>query len=81
MSVPSSASSTRRYVAIGVDARLKKICCLSFGHWSEARPRRTAAWAARLGMNLMSSTLVEDDVSGEPSYVVQARHIPRQAAC
>jgi alkanesulfonate monooxygenase SsuD/methylene tetrahydromethanopterin reductase-like flavin-dependent oxidoreductase (luciferase family) len=43
--------------------------------WWGAGSATTAAWAARLGMNLMSSTLVEDDESGDPFHVVQARHI------
>jgi alkanesulfonate monooxygenase SsuD/methylene tetrahydromethanopterin reductase-like flavin-dependent oxidoreductase (luciferase family) len=43
--------------------------------WWGAGSGTTAAWAATLGMNLMSSTLVEDDESGDPFHVVQARHI------
>jgi alkanesulfonate monooxygenase SsuD/methylene tetrahydromethanopterin reductase-like flavin-dependent oxidoreductase (luciferase family) len=43
--------------------------------WWGAGSDTTAAWAASLGMNLMSSTLVEDDASGDPFHVVQARHI------
>jgi alkanesulfonate monooxygenase SsuD/methylene tetrahydromethanopterin reductase-like flavin-dependent oxidoreductase (luciferase family) len=43
--------------------------------WWGAGSGATAAWAATLGMNLMSSTLVEDDASGDPFHVVQARHI------
>jgi len=43
--------------------------------WWGAGSAPTAAWAATLGMNLMSSTLVEDDASGDPFHVVQARHI------
>ncbi len=42
--------------------------------WGAASPT-TAAWAATMGMNLMSSTLVFDDASGDPFHVVQARHI------
>src|SRR6187455_390052 len=42
--------------------------------WGSASPE-TASWAAGLGMNLMSSTLVFDDASGDPFHVVQARHI------
>jgi alkanesulfonate monooxygenase SsuD/methylene tetrahydromethanopterin reductase-like flavin-dependent oxidoreductase (luciferase family) len=42
--------------------------------WGAASPI-TAAWAATLGMNLMSSTLVFDDESDDPFHVVQARHI------
>jgi len=42
--------------------------------WGAASPE-TASWAAGLGMNLMSSTLVFDDASGDPFHVVQARHI------
>jgi alkanesulfonate monooxygenase SsuD/methylene tetrahydromethanopterin reductase-like flavin-dependent oxidoreductase (luciferase family) len=42
--------------------------------WGAATPE-TAAWAATLGMNLMSSTLVFDDASGDPFHVIQARHI------
>jgi alkanesulfonate monooxygenase SsuD/methylene tetrahydromethanopterin reductase-like flavin-dependent oxidoreductase (luciferase family) len=43
--------------------------------WWGAASAETAAWAAGLGMNLMSSTLVWDDASGDPFDVVQARHI------
>jgi alkanesulfonate monooxygenase SsuD/methylene tetrahydromethanopterin reductase-like flavin-dependent oxidoreductase (luciferase family) len=43
--------------------------------WWGAGSATTAAWAAALGLNLMSSTLVEDDASGDPFHVVQARHI------
>ena len=43
--------------------------------WWGAGGPQTAAWAAGLGMNLMSSTLVDDDASGDPFHVVQARHI------
>src|SRR5690242_7677406 len=43
--------------------------------WWGAGSATTAAWAAELGMNLMSSTLVDDDASGDPFHVVQARHI------
>jgi alkanesulfonate monooxygenase SsuD/methylene tetrahydromethanopterin reductase-like flavin-dependent oxidoreductase (luciferase family) len=43
--------------------------------WWGAGSATTAVWAATLGMNLMSSTLVEDDESGDPFHVVQARHI------
>jgi alkanesulfonate monooxygenase SsuD/methylene tetrahydromethanopterin reductase-like flavin-dependent oxidoreductase (luciferase family) len=43
--------------------------------WWGAASAETAAWAAGLGMNLMSSTLVWDDASGDPFHVVQARHI------
>jgi alkanesulfonate monooxygenase SsuD/methylene tetrahydromethanopterin reductase-like flavin-dependent oxidoreductase (luciferase family) len=43
--------------------------------WWGAGSAATAAWAARLGMNLMSSTLVDDDASSDPFHVVQARHI------
>jgi alkanesulfonate monooxygenase SsuD/methylene tetrahydromethanopterin reductase-like flavin-dependent oxidoreductase (luciferase family) len=42
--------------------------------WGAASPE-TAAWAATLGLNLQSSTLVFDDASGDPFHVVQARHI------
>ena len=42
--------------------------------WGAASPA-TAAWAAAMGMNLMSSTLVFDDASGDPFHVIQARHI------
>jgi alkanesulfonate monooxygenase SsuD/methylene tetrahydromethanopterin reductase-like flavin-dependent oxidoreductase (luciferase family) len=42
--------------------------------WGAASPA-TAAWAAAMGMNLMSSTLVFDDASGDPFHVMQARHI------
>src|SRR6187455_1763751 len=43
--------------------------------WWGAGSAKTAAWAATLGMNLMSSTLVDDDASGDPFHLVQARHI------
>jgi len=43
--------------------------------WWGAGSPTTARWAATLGMNLMSSTLVDDDASGDPFHVVQARHI------
>ena len=43
--------------------------------WWGAGSAGTAEWAAGLGMNLMSSTLVDDDASGDPFHVVQARHI------
>jgi alkanesulfonate monooxygenase SsuD/methylene tetrahydromethanopterin reductase-like flavin-dependent oxidoreductase (luciferase family) len=43
--------------------------------WWGAASAETASWAAGLGMNLMSSTLVFDDASGDPFHVVQARHI------
>jgi alkanesulfonate monooxygenase SsuD/methylene tetrahydromethanopterin reductase-like flavin-dependent oxidoreductase (luciferase family) len=43
--------------------------------WWGAGSATTAGWAATLGMNLMSSTLVDDDGSGEPFHLVQARHI------
>jgi alkanesulfonate monooxygenase SsuD/methylene tetrahydromethanopterin reductase-like flavin-dependent oxidoreductase (luciferase family) len=43
--------------------------------WWGAGSPPTAAWAAELGMNLMSSTLVDDDASGDPFHVVQARQI------
>jgi alkanesulfonate monooxygenase SsuD/methylene tetrahydromethanopterin reductase-like flavin-dependent oxidoreductase (luciferase family) len=43
--------------------------------WWGAGSAATAGWAATLGMNLMSSTLVDDDESGDPFHVVQARHI------
>jgi alkanesulfonate monooxygenase SsuD/methylene tetrahydromethanopterin reductase-like flavin-dependent oxidoreductase (luciferase family) len=42
--------------------------------WGAASPE-TASWAGTRGMNLMSSTLVFDDASGDPFHVVQARHI------
>jgi alkanesulfonate monooxygenase SsuD/methylene tetrahydromethanopterin reductase-like flavin-dependent oxidoreductase (luciferase family) len=42
--------------------------------WGAASPA-TAAWAAARGMHLMSSTLVDDDASGDPFHVVQARQI------
>ncbi len=42
--------------------------------WGAASPT-TAAWAAAMGMNLMSSTLVFDDASGDPFHLMQARHI------
>ncbi len=43
--------------------------------WWGAGSPATAGWAAALGMNLMSSTLVDDDESGDPFHLVQARHI------
>ena len=43
--------------------------------WWGAASTETASWAARLGMNLMSSTLVFDDESGEPFHVQQRRQI------
>jgi alkanesulfonate monooxygenase SsuD/methylene tetrahydromethanopterin reductase-like flavin-dependent oxidoreductase (luciferase family) len=43
--------------------------------WWGAGSAKTSAWAATLGMNLMSSTLVDDDASGDPFHLVQARHI------
>jgi len=43
--------------------------------WWGAASAETAAWAAALGLNLMSSTLVFDDASGDPFHVVQARQI------
>ena len=43
--------------------------------WWGAASAATASWAAALGMNLMSSTLVNDDATGDPFHVVQARHI------
>jgi alkanesulfonate monooxygenase SsuD/methylene tetrahydromethanopterin reductase-like flavin-dependent oxidoreductase (luciferase family) len=42
--------------------------------WWGAASTETAAWTARLGMNLMSSTLVFDE-SGEPLHVQQRRQI------
>ena len=43
--------------------------------WWGAASEATAMWAAAVGMNLMSSTLVFDDASGNPFHVIQARHI------
>src|SRR3954467_7732793 len=43
--------------------------------WWGAASEATARWAAEVGMNLMSSTLVFDDASGDPFHVIQARHI------
>jgi alkanesulfonate monooxygenase SsuD/methylene tetrahydromethanopterin reductase-like flavin-dependent oxidoreductase (luciferase family) len=43
--------------------------------WWGAASEATATWAAEAGMNLMSSTLVFDDTSGDPFHVIQARHI------
>src|SRR3954466_8937938 len=43
--------------------------------WRVAASEATATWAAVVGMNLMSSTLVFDDASGDPFHVIQARHI------
>lgn len=42
--------------------------------WWGAASNATAVWAARLGMNLMSSTLKEDE-SGKPFHVQQAEQI------
>jgi alkanesulfonate monooxygenase SsuD/methylene tetrahydromethanopterin reductase-like flavin-dependent oxidoreductase (luciferase family) len=42
--------------------------------WWGAASTATAEWAARLGMNLMSSTLVFDE-SGEPLHIQQRRQI------
>jgi alkanesulfonate monooxygenase SsuD/methylene tetrahydromethanopterin reductase-like flavin-dependent oxidoreductase (luciferase family) len=42
--------------------------------WWGAGSNRTAEWAASLGMNLMSSTL-KDDESGKPFHVQQAEQI------
>ncbi|WP_022871977.1 LLM class flavin-dependent oxidoreductase [Nesterenkonia alba] len=42
--------------------------------WWGAGSNATARWAAKLGMNLMSSTL-KDDESGEPLHIQQAKQI------
>ncbi|MEX6508393.1 LLM class flavin-dependent oxidoreductase [Jiella sp. M17.18] len=42
--------------------------------WWGSGANATAAWAAKLGMNLQSSTLKEDE-TGEPFHVQQARQI------
>jgi alkanesulfonate monooxygenase SsuD/methylene tetrahydromethanopterin reductase-like flavin-dependent oxidoreductase (luciferase family) len=42
--------------------------------WWGASSNATAAWAAKLGMNLQSSTL-KDDETGEPFHVQQAKQI------
>ncbi len=42
--------------------------------WWGAGSDATAAWAARLGMNLQSSTL-KDDETGEPFHIQQAKQI------
>jgi alkanesulfonate monooxygenase SsuD/methylene tetrahydromethanopterin reductase-like flavin-dependent oxidoreductase (luciferase family) len=42
--------------------------------WWGSASNSTAAWAAKLGVNLQSSTLKEDE-SGEPFHVQQARQI------
>src|SRR5690606_24003885 len=42
--------------------------------WWGASSNATAVWAARLGMNLQSSTL-KDDETGEPFHVQQAAQI------
>src|SRR4029079_8042658 len=42
--------------------------------WRGAGSNATAVWAAKLGMNLPSSTL-QDDATGEDSYVPQAAPI------
>ena len=44
--------------------------------WWGAGSDATALWAAKLGMNLMSSTL-KDDESGEPFHVQQRKQIAR----
>jgi len=44
--------------------------------WWGSASNATAEWAARLGMNLQSSTLKEDE-TGEPFHVQQARQIRR----
>lgn len=44
--------------------------------WWGAGSDATAEWAARMGMNLMSSTL-KDDESGEPLHIQQAKQIRR----
>lgn len=44
--------------------------------WWGAGSDATAEWAARVGMNLMSSTLKEDE-SGEPFHVQQRKQIER----
>ncbi|SMC73844.1 LLM class flavin-dependent oxidoreductase [Rhizobium sp. RU36D] len=42
--------------------------------WWGASSNATAAWAAKLGMNLQSSTL-KDDETGEPLHIQQAKQI------
>ncbi|MGP1614087.1 MAG: LLM class flavin-dependent oxidoreductase, partial [Pollutimonas bauzanensis] len=42
--------------------------------WWGASSNATAVWAAKLGMNLQSSTL-KDDETGEPFHIQQARQI------
>src|ERR1700761_4588887 len=42
--------------------------------WGGAASNATAAWAAKLGMNLQSSTL-KDDETGEPLHIQQAAQI------
>ncbi|MFZ2609433.1 MAG: LLM class flavin-dependent oxidoreductase [Raoultella planticola] len=42
--------------------------------WWDAGSNATAEWAARLGMNLQSSTL-KDDETGEPFHIQQAKQI------
>ncbi len=42
--------------------------------WWGAGSNATAEWAARLGMNLQSSTL-KDDETGEPFHIQQAKQI------
>ncbi len=44
--------------------------------WWGAGSDATAEWAGRMGMNLMSSTL-KDDESGEPLHVQQTRQIQK----
>jgi alkanesulfonate monooxygenase SsuD/methylene tetrahydromethanopterin reductase-like flavin-dependent oxidoreductase (luciferase family) len=42
--------------------------------WWGAGSNATAVWAAKLGMNLQSSTL-KDDETGEPFHIQQAKQI------
>lgn len=44
--------------------------------WWGAGSNATAVWAAKLGMNLQSSTL-KDDETGEPFHIQQAKQIAR----
>ena len=43
--------------------------------WWGSGSNATAVWAAKLGMNLQSSTLKDDETPGEPFHIQQARQI------
>ena len=64
--------------AVATSSRTHRACATGSG--GAPRRRTTASWAAGLGMNLMSSTLVFDDASGDPFHVVAGpahRGLPR----